>query len=191
MKLRMFSGTNFLIVHGSRGEPDGNWFPWLKQKLENLGGKVFAPQFPTPENQSFDAWHKVAEQALSGCAAGNTVLIGHSTGAVFVLRMAELAVQPYRSIFSVCPFVCDLGLKDYDNLNADFVHHAFSWPKVAKGALKITCLAGDNDPYVPLERSEDIAANIGTRLIVIEKAGHLNAESGYREFPLLLEKIRE
>lgn len=43
----------FLIIHGSYGSPDGNWFPQLKENLEALGQTVFAPQFPV------DDWEEV------------------------------------------------------------------------------------------------------------------------------------
>ena len=26
--------NNYIIIHGSFGSKDGNWFPWLKEKLE-------------------------------------------------------------------------------------------------------------------------------------------------------------
>ena len=26
---------NYIIIHGSFGSKDGNWFPWLKEQLEN------------------------------------------------------------------------------------------------------------------------------------------------------------
>jgi predicted alpha/beta hydrolase family esterase len=191
MKSLMPSRTDFLVVHGTGGSPDGNWFPWLKQKLEAGGAKVFVPRFPTPEGQSFNAWLKIAQAALKNCAPANTMLVGHSTGGSFVLRLAELAPKPYKTIFSICPFVRALGLKDYDSLNSTFVHHAFDWARIKKNAGKIICFAGDNDPYVPLAYSRQVAEYAGAELIVIEKGGHLNAESGYREFPQLLEKIRQ
>lgn len=28
---------NYIIIHGSFGSKDGNWFPWLKSKLNNKG----------------------------------------------------------------------------------------------------------------------------------------------------------
>ncbi len=46
---------NVFIFHGSSGYPEENWFPWLKQKLEDKGLEVFVPKFPTPEGQSFEA----------------------------------------------------------------------------------------------------------------------------------------
>jgi hypothetical protein len=44
----------FFIIHGTCGEPDGNWFPWLKQKLEEQGHEVVVPDFPGIENQSLE-----------------------------------------------------------------------------------------------------------------------------------------
>ncbi len=51
--------TNVIIIHGTGGSPKGNWFPWLKEILENEGCKVFIPRFPTPENQSLESWFRV------------------------------------------------------------------------------------------------------------------------------------
>lgn len=33
----------FIIFHGSFGSHQGNWFPWLKKKLETLKQKVILP----------------------------------------------------------------------------------------------------------------------------------------------------
>ena len=32
--------NNYIILHGSFGSKDGNWFPWLKKQLENKKYKV-------------------------------------------------------------------------------------------------------------------------------------------------------
>jgi len=186
----MPSATNYLIVHGAFGSPQENWFPWLKTKLQQSGGTVFVPQFPTPDNQNLITWQKVASVTLKDCDPAHTVLIGHSTGAVFVLRMAEQARQPFKAVFSVCPFMEALGNPTFDPLNASFVTSPFNAVACKKGALKITCFAGDNDPYVPLASSKDVANKVGAELIMIAKGGHLNADAGYVEFPQLLDRVR-
>lgn len=40
--------ANVIIIHGAYGNPEENWFPWLKKELEKLDCRVFVPKFPTP-----------------------------------------------------------------------------------------------------------------------------------------------
>lgn len=78
------------ILHGTKGTPEANWFPWLASKLENLGHEVIVPRFPTPENQSLIVWRDVFVQSF-GQLTKDTILIGHSIGAVFSLRLLEMS----------------------------------------------------------------------------------------------------
>lgn len=39
---------NAIIIHGTEGYPEENWFPWLKNELELIGYNVIVPQFPSP-----------------------------------------------------------------------------------------------------------------------------------------------
>lgn len=182
----------FLIVHGTEGSPEINWFPWIKNALENDGHIVNVPRFPTPENQNFDSWHQVASQYLNDSEAERTILIGHSTGAVFVLRMAELTLIPFQAVFSVCPFNANLGFEKYDALNASFtVQHHFDWKKIKRGSKKFLLYAGDNDPYVPLSRSQEMADSLNTPLHIVQNGGHLNSECGFTKFDQLLDDIRQ
>ena len=179
-----------LIIHGTKGSPEGNWFPWLRAALEKDGHDVRVPRFPTPEGQSFESWRAIAETELKDAPPAETLLVGHSTGAVFVLRLAEQAPVPFRAVFSVCPFAADLGLAGYDELNATFVRHDFNWPRVRAGAKAFFFYAGDNDPYVPLRFSQDVAVRAAGPLAVIPRGGHLNSEHGVASFGLLLRDIR-
>ncbi|MDD5586550.1 MAG: alpha/beta hydrolase [Alphaproteobacteria bacterium] len=187
----MRAKLNFLIVHGAYGDPGENWILWLKRNLRQEGQEVLTPVFPTPEGQNWDGWHRIAEMALLDRDPANTVLIGHSIGATFVLRLAGMTSAPYKAVFAICPFMRDLGLPDFDAINATFLHHDFKWDKIRSGAHSIFCFAGADDPYVPLTLAHEAAEAVGTGLIVVEEGGHLNAKTGFTEFPLLLEKIRE
>lgn len=37
---------NYIVLHGSFGSKDGNWFPWLREELENKNKEVAVPQMP-------------------------------------------------------------------------------------------------------------------------------------------------
>ncbi len=177
----------YLIAHGAFGSPDENWFPWLKSELKDAC--VFVPHFPTPDGQNLNAWLEIASSALKKSSPENTVLIGHSTGALLVLRMAEKTKVPYKAVIAVCPFARPLGLPEFDPLNDSFIKPAFDWKAVERGAKKIVCFAGDNDPYVPLGFSKEIASAVNAEFIVVPQGGHLNAKAGKIQFPELLNRI--
>jgi hypothetical protein len=39
----------FVIIHGTKGSPEGNWFPWLADFLRQQHAEVVVPRMPTPE----------------------------------------------------------------------------------------------------------------------------------------------
>jgi predicted alpha/beta hydrolase family esterase len=48
--------VNAFIIHGSGGNPESNWFPWLKEQLESLGVKTYVPEFPIGKQQTLQNW---------------------------------------------------------------------------------------------------------------------------------------
>ena len=181
--------ADIFIIHGAYGHPGENWIPWLRQELVKSGHTPLAPQFPTPEGQSFTAWQKIAAPILAGFKPGG-VLIGHSIGAIFALQLAESAPAPFKAVFPISPFMRDLGQPQFDNLNRSFYDHAFDWPRIRRNAGKITCFTGDDDPYVPLDCAREVADKAGAELVMIAKGGHLNAKAGFTTFPQLLERLK-
>ena len=180
-----------VILHGARGGPDTNWFPWLHAALEADGTEVVRPRFPTPVDQSLDAWLDVYRQTVELLPQAPTILVGHSLGAAFALRLVERARRPLAGLFLAAGFIGPLGLPDYDAINRSFFSDAFDWPRI--GALKgraCRCWAGDDDPYVPLSRSQALAHDLGIPLEVVAGGGHLNGETGFVAFPQLLDGVR-
>jgi predicted alpha/beta hydrolase family esterase len=178
---------HYLIIHGAYGNPQENWFPWLKTQLAD-SGHVEVPAFPTPENQNLKTWMTIAEEKIVNCSPDRTFIIGHSTGALLAMRLAEKTSKPYRGIFLACPFAKDLGLS-FDQLNSSFIHPEFDWNRTKQGASSIYCYAGDNDPYVPLPYTQEIADLLNGDLKVIPNGGHLNENAGMIEFPLIVTDI--
>jgi len=178
-----------IICHGTMGSPDGNWFQWTKYKLEELGHTVYVPTFPTPDSQTKDNWcTTLRDQApLFG---KNTILVGHSISATFLLHILEVVKEPIHHSIFVSPVMNDIGNVEYDELNRTFVHHEFDWDAINANKGISTIFHGDNDPYVPMNHAETLSKNIKTPVSIIENGGHLNSESGYVEFPQLIDLFK-
>jgi len=177
-----------LIFHGTGGHPKENWFPWLKEKLEDEGYKVEVPQLPTPENQSLESWLKVLKK-YQKYINQDTVIIGHSLGGLFLLRVLERLDSPIKTAFFVAAPVGILPIQNYAGDDAFSPGFSFDWRKIKSNAAHFKVFHSDNDPYISLENGEELARHLGGEFNFIPDAGHLNAESGYTRFPLLLEKM--
>lgn len=178
---------NFIIIHGIYGNPEENWFPWLKQQLESRGFEVIAPKFPTPLNQTLESWLRVFAD-YENKINEETVLIGHSLGAAFILNYLENTNKRIKAAFLAAGYHKLLDNKFYE-LNKTFVDKQFNWEKIKQSCNKFFVFASDNDPYIPLETNKELAANLNTELNIVANGGHLNKDAGYGEFPLLLECI--
>jgi len=179
---------NALIIYGSYGNPNENWFPWLKSELEKIGYKVNIPHFPTPENQSLETWNKVFEE-YNNTINSETILIGHSLGPAFILQIIENLKEPIKAAFFVSSFLGKLNNPEFDEINKSFFKSTYNWEQIRNNCKNFLVIHSDNDPYVPLEKAQEISTNLNSKLIVVNKAGHFNEDSGYTSFNLLLEKI--
>ncbi|MFZ2587645.1 MAG: alpha/beta hydrolase [Alphaproteobacteria bacterium] len=180
---------DIVILHGTKGSPQGNWFPWLKAEMEQRGHTVYVPKLPTPEGQSKEAWC-AALRDQAPMFGDNTILIGHSCGATFILHILEVVRNPVAQAILVSPVIADISNTEYDTLNSTFTHHPFSWSAIQANAKSINILHGDNDPYVPFTQAQTVADKLDATLTIIPQGGHLNAEAGYTKFEKLLEIIQ-
>lgn len=179
-----------IIFHGTMGSPSGNWFAWLKGQLEAKGHKVYIPALPTPEGQSAQGWMDAVKHQLPAFSSNDEItLVGHSAGATFLLHYLEaLNIKVRQSIF-VSPVMDKIKIEEYDVLNASFIDHDFDWSLIKSHAGDVVVLHGDNDPYVPIEQAHSLSRALGVKTTIIKNGGHLNAESGYTKFPLLLDDL--
>ncbi|MDR6789162.1 putative alpha/beta hydrolase family esterase [Sphingomonas sp. BE138] len=179
-----------VVLHGAHGGPDTNWFPWLHVELEREGIDVLRPRFPTPKGQSLEAWLTVYDGAVGPLKPAPTVLVGHSLGATMALRLVERATEPFAGLFLAAGFIGALGLPDYDVINASFFAEPFDWDGINERKGCVThCWAGDDDPYVPLPRSKEVADRLMVPLKVVPSGGHLNGETGFTAFLHLRDAI--
>ena len=179
---------NAVILHGTDGSPNGNWFLWLKKELQNKGYKVWLPQLPDCDYPNVDKYNTFL---LSGWGYNEkTVLIGHSSGAVEILSL--LQNLPDNIVIDkailVAGFINDLGWKE---LKGMFIHK-FVWKLIKTRAKHFIFIHSDDDPYVALNHGKILYEKLGGKLIIKEGQKHFSIDTAgqkYKKFPLLLKLI--
>lgn len=71
-----------------------------------------------------------------------------------------------------------------------FTARNFDWKKIRKNCQNFYVFHSDNDEYNGIEKAEQLAEKLNTKVILVKGAGHFNSKAGYTKFPLLLEKIK-
>jgi predicted alpha/beta hydrolase family esterase len=177
-----------IIIHGAYGSPSENWFPWLKNELSDRGHKVIVPTLPTPEGQSLTSWKHAFKQSVDGLDQ-STVLVGHSAGATFILRLLEEQDKPILAAILVSAFTGDLGLPEFDEINATLGRGDFAWDHIRDMAKTWRLYTSDDDPYVPFAKPTLLSEKLGIPITLISGGKHLNRAAGFAEFPKLRDDI--
>ncbi len=178
--------NNYVILHGSFGSKDGNWFPWLKRKLEDKKYKVSVPQMPVGvDKQNYDSWSKELDKISIN---ENTIIIAHSIAPVFVCKYLINNKIKVKKLIFVCGFNNYLGIDpDFDTVNEPMFLNNLE--DIKSYCNNIVCFYSDNDPYVKYDVEKDFADTISNEQYIIKSGGHINAESGYTKFEEILKCI--
>ncbi len=179
---------NAVILHGTSGTPEENWFPWLKNELENREHKVWLPQLPNCEKPNVDTYNNFLIPNWD--FNSETVLIGHSSGAVEILSLLENLPEGIviEKAILVAGFINNLK---WDALDELFTHE-FDWENIKSKYDNFVFIHSDSDPYVPLDHGKFLQEKLGGELIIKEGQKHFSVGSfgqEYKKFPLLLDLV--
>ena len=177
------------IIHGSYGNNQENWIPWLKLELEKLNYSVFAPNFPTPEDQNLENWLSIFEE-YKRYINEDSIMIGHSLGVAFILNILESLDCKVKACFFISGFISLLDNPEFDEINETFIDKKFKFEKIKNNCKKFFIYHSDNDPYVSIDNAKILAKNLNEEIILVKNAGHFNIKSGYDKFELLLNNIK-
>ena len=181
--------NNILIFHGTEARPEEDWFPWLKENLEAMGYKVFVPQFPSPPvvPAKIGEWFDVFKD-YEPYINEDAILIGHSLGGIFTLRILEKLKHPVKAAFFVGTPV---GVRPILNYNRDnsFSGFSFNWSIIKTNAKYFVVFQSDDDPYVGFDNGKKLSRELGIKLSFIPNAGHFNKKAGYTKFDELFRKL--
>ncbi len=183
--------NRYLILHGTDGSPDSNWFMWLKGKLIGQGHEVWLPQLPNSDTPDAKAYTEFLLANDKFIFDENAVLIGHSSGAVEILHLLQNLPTDtkVKTAVLVSAFKNNIG---WDALDGLFVE-PFDFKSMKQHCPQFIFIHSDDDPYCPIEHAEYLAKETQGKLIKFEGQGHFNTELGpqYKQFPEILDIIHD
>lgn len=140
------------------------------------------------------AWSKVVFSNANREFNDESILIGHSAGATFILRILEQlpdGTKVKKALLVAGPVM--LGSKrEYFPYKEDMVKTPFDWEKIKNACGEFYLFYSDNDPYeCGIENGRIIHKKLGGKLLLKTGEGHFNLEKGpqYKQFPELLKYI--
>jgi uncharacterized protein len=161
------------------------WYLSVKEELENFGLEVVAENMPDANLARKEYWLPWIEEKSKG--EDKVVLIGHSSGAVAILRFLEN--HKAEGAVLVCPCHTDLGLKK--EKESHYFDDPWQWDKIKRNAKWIIQYASTDDPFIPIEEARFIKDKINSEYYEFNDQKHFSKDtSGKVEFPELVKAVK-
>ena len=148
------------------------------------------PDFTRIQQREWNApdraeWVTTIERALAGEDLANVVLIAHSLGCITVAHWAATYGHRIKGALLVAP--SDVETAHY----AAFPTTGFGPMPLQRLPFPSKVVTSTTDQWVTEARARQFAEAWGSELIVVGDAGHINADSGYGDWPAGLELLRD
>ncbi len=173
----------YVLLHGYTGFPEKYFFPWLKRELEKTGAEVIIPALPdsaqpTEEDQ---VGHVLKNIPINE----QTVLFGHSLGAVVAMKVVEKVKTNVAGLVLAGGFTKP-RFKDHERSFTDTFSWNFDFATIRKKAGFITILSSTNDYAVPIEEGQALARTLNAPLVETQtRGGHFTG----KEEPVILNAL--
>jgi len=172
-----------LILQGWYQKLDSNWYQWLKSELEKKSYETYLPELPTMHTDLIDMEAQIAFLNKLLNLDKDTIVIGHSIGAVLALRLGER--YQLGKIFTVAGW-------DFDDLTPEhrlFWKNKINHEQIKENVDEIYCISSDNDPYFTASTEEEMSKRLNAKFILIPGKGHFTDKFGISKIPEILEFI--
>ncbi len=179
-----------ILLHGTKGSSRGEWFPWLKVQLEEIGYLVWVPDLPNAFRPNITEYKKFIFENVPWDINTETILVGHSSGSVAILGLLQSLANEVKvkACYLVGSFKDNLGRDDLNDLFLE----PFDFEKIKHKSRLFYFIHSDNDPKCPLEGAEYLHSQIGGDLLILPGQQHFSINTAgeqYSEFPYLFHLI--
>ncbi|MGY0218624.1 RBBP9/YdeN family alpha/beta hydrolase [Endozoicomonadaceae bacterium StTr2] len=179
-----------IFIHGNGGcTAEMHWYPSVAQQLKAAGLDVVLTTFPDNEVAHMNVWIPFLRNELK--AGEDSILVGHSSGALAAMRFAE----QYPIIGSVLVAACYTDQDDENEKAGGWYDKPWGWQQIKQNQQWIIQFASTNDHCIPISEARFVAKALGTEYFEFNDRGHFSGREGHNfEFPeltrALLEKIQ-
>src|SRR5689334_4808471 len=132
-----------ILIHGNGGCTAADiWLPWLERELHGIGVDVINQTFPDNVKARASVWLPHLELLD---ADEDTILVGHSSGAVAAMRYAET----HRLLGSILVSVCHTDLGDAGEAASGYYRAPWPWQAIRENQRWIGVFHSTDDPHIP------------------------------------------
>jgi hypothetical protein len=171
-----------LIYGNGNSTVNDHWLQYVKTEFEKHDLEVILKDFPDLPLAREKYWIPFLENLG---ADENTVLIGHSTGAIAAMRYAE-AHKILGSVL-VAAYHTDGG--DANEKASGYFDRPWDWEVIKKNQQWIIQFSSTDDPYIPIEESQFVHDKLQTEYHEYTDQGHLGDDIQKKTFPELVEAV--
>lgn len=183
----------FVILHGTGSSHEGNWFPWLKAELEKLGHEVWVPDLPDADRPNISKYNQLLLN--SDFDFNNSVVIGHSSGAVATLGLLEALPQDItlNTAILVGAFTKRLSESPSWGMLRELFDEPFDYESIKQKSDQFIFVHSDDDPYCPIDQAKFLSEKLGGKLHRLTGMGHFSKalDPRFDTLPELLEIIEQ
>lgn len=181
----MQKNIKVIFIHGNGGgSVKDNWFPYLERELTKLGITIISKDFPDNQIAREKYWLPFLKELG---ADENTILIGHSSGAIAAMRFAEK--NKILGSILVGTYYTDLG--EENEKAAGYFDRPWNWQAIKKHQKWIAQFNSIDDPWIPIEEARFVNVMLETDYHEFKDQGHFGGDYVKVEFPEIVEVIKK
>lgn len=183
----------FVILHGTSADHESNWFPWLRKQLEESGHEVWVPDLPDADRPNIEKYNKLLLD--SGYDFSDSVVIGHSSGAVAILGLLQALPEDtkiYTAIL-VGSFTKRLSESPSWDMLRELFDKPFDFDSIKQKSGKFIFVHSEDDPYCPIDQAEFLYSKLGGEFVRFKDKGHFTKrlDPSFDKFPEILDIIKQ
>jgi len=174
-----------ILIHGNGGHwPKENWLPPVARRLRELGLKVIFRQFPDPVLARAKYWLPFIKKLG---ADENTILVGHSSGAVAAMRYAE----KHKIFGSILVAACYTDLGVPEEKISRYYDKPWNWEAIKNNQQWIAQFASVDDQFIPIKEARFIHKKLSTEYYEFKHQGHFSSWDKKVDFPKIVAIIKK